>query len=189
MLITIYGRPTWPWNALALHSSDCRDLAMVGPCGLPTKGTRVWSKRRLQIHPSHPTRQNIYNHPSGRILGLISPYPQTTNIQMLHPQNTTPELSDDDRSGSVARSANRRRSTRGELVFPSILDHGILIRNFLQPAINAVAQRANVNDQTWTMYAAHVPPWVSVSPLSRLCGPYSIAHHCFFCSSSMYLCR
>ena len=97
---------------------------------------------------SHPTRQNIYNHPSGRILGLISPYPQTTNIQMLHPQNTTPELSDDDRSGSVARSANRRRSTRGELVFPSILDHSILIRNFLQPAINAVAQRANANDQT-----------------------------------------
>ncbi|KAI0787133.1 hypothetical protein BC629DRAFT_1515137, partial [Irpex lacteus] len=31
---------------------------------------------------------------------------------MMPPLNTTPELSDDDRSGSVARSANRRRSTR-----------------------------------------------------------------------------
>ena len=60
----------------------------------------------------------LYNHyPSpGLFLGLISlkiPLPRSPSMLSAN----TPELSDDERSGSTPRSANRRRSTRGTFSF------------------------------------------------------------------------
>lgn len=88
VLITIYGRPTWPWNALALHSSECRDLAMVGPCGLPTKGTRVWSKRRLRsIPPTPPAKTYITTRPAESwASSLLTPKPPTSKCCILRTQ-------------------------------------------------------------------------------------------------------
>ncbi|PSR92231.1 hypothetical protein PHLCEN_2v4761 [Hermanssonia centrifuga] len=80
----------------------------------------------------------------------------------MSPQNTTPELSDDDRAGSSVGSsrtmggASRRRSTRGRYKLSYVIDTPFS-RKYLQPAINAAAQRASANHQSWIMSVALVP--------------------------------
>ena len=115
-----------------------------------------------------PSPELLYNHPTRSFPGPhLSPNSSTTTPY--YPcYHRTPLQSSPTTTAHIASRAVSTAVAAPEVRFitsPSaVAADRSSPRIHLQPAINAVAPKASASDQTWKIYVAPVPPWVSVSP-------------------------